>query len=146
MAEKSSNPGFSAEEKAAMKAYAAELKAQAKAKDKRDAGTKMVREAIEKLDGDDRRLAERFFELVSQHAPVLVPKTYYGMPGFANADDKMLVFFQPASKFKVTYSTIGFEQVANLGDSAYTPSSWRITEWTPAAEKEFLATLARAIS
>lgn len=141
----SKNPGFSAEEKAAMKAYAAELKAQAKAADKREAGTKMVREAIEKLSGDDRRLAERFYALVSENAPGLVPKTFYGMPGFANGDDKMLVFLQPASKFKVRYSTVGFEQAAALDTSAMWPVSWGITEWTAAGEKEFLATLKKAI-
>ena len=140
----SKNPGFSAEEKAAMKAYAAELKAQAKAADKREAGTRMVREAIEKLEGDDRALAERFYQLVTENAPDLVPKTFYGMPGFANADDKVLVFFQPASKFKVRYSTVGFEQPAKLDTAPMWPTAWGITAWTPADEKAFLATLKKA--
>ncbi len=145
MAEKKSSEVFSAEEKAAMKEAAAERKAQAKAKDKREAGTKAVRDAIEKLDGSDRALAERFYELVSENAPNLVPKTYYGMPGFANEDDKMLVFLQPASKFKVRYSTVGFEQPAKLDDAAMWPTAWGITEWTAAGEKSFLATLKKAI-
>lgn len=144
MAEKKTSEVFSAEEKAAMKEAAAERKAQAKAKDKRAAGTKAVRDAIEKLEGDDRKLAERFYELVSENAPDLVPKTYYGMPGFANADDKMLVFLQPASKFKVRYSTIGFEQASALDDAPMWPTSWGITAWTASGEKAFLATLTKA--
>lgn len=145
MAEKKASEMLSAEEKAAMKEMVAERKAQAKAKDKRAAGTKAVRDAIEKLDGSDRKLAERFYELVSENAPNLVPKTYYGMPGFANEDDKMLVFLQPASKFKVRYSTVGFEQVSKLDDAAMWPVSWGITEWNATGEKNFLATLKKAI-
>ena len=145
MAEKKSSEVFSAEEKAAMKEAAAERKAQDKATNKREAGTKAVRDAIEKLDGSDRKIAEKFYELVSENAPDLVPKTYYGMPGFANADDKILVFLQPASKFKVRYSTIGFEQPAKLDDKPMWPTSWGITKWTPADEKAFLATLKKAL-
>jgi uncharacterized protein YdhG (YjbR/CyaY superfamily) len=145
MAEKKTSDVFSAEEKAAMKEAAAERKAQEKATNKREAGTKAVRDAIEKLDGSDRTIAERFYALVSENAPDLVPKTYYGMPGFANADDKILVFMQPASKFKVRYSTIGFEQPAKLDDKPMWPTAWGITEWTAADEKAFLATLKKAI-
>lgn len=145
MAEEKSAEVFSAEEKAAMRELAAERKAQAKAKDKRAAGTKAVREAIEKLEGSDRAIAEKFYALVTEHAPDLVPKTFYGMPGFANADDKILVFMQPASKFKVRYSTIGFEPPAKLDDKPMWPTSWGITEWTPADEKAFLATLRKAL-
>jgi Domain of unknown function (DU1801). len=145
MAGTKSSEVFSAEEKAAMKQAAAERKAQAKAKDKREAGTKAVREAIEALEGSDRAIAERFYELVTQHAPDLVPKTYYGMPGFANADDKILVFLQPASKFKVRYATIGFEQPAKLDDAAMWPVAWGITEWTSTGTEQFVATLRKAI-
>jgi len=144
MAEKKSSEVFSADEKAAMKEAAAERKAQAKAKDKRAAGTQAVREAIEKLEGSDREIAERFYELVTENAPDLVPKTYYGMPGFANADDKILVFLQPASKFKVRYSTIGFEQPAKLDTAPMWPTAWGITSWTPADEKAFVANLKKA--
>jgi uncharacterized protein YdhG (YjbR/CyaY superfamily) len=145
MAEKKTSEVFSAEEKAAMKQAAAERKAQEKSKDKRASGTQAVREAIEKLDGLDRELADRFYELVSEHAPDLVPKTYYGMPGFANADDKILVFLQPASKFKVRYATIGFEQSSKLDDGAMWPTAWGIREWTDDGEKAFVATLTKAI-
>ena len=145
MAEKKTSEVFSAEEKAAMKEAAAERKAQAKAKDHREAGTAAVRDAIEKLDGSDREIAERFYALVSEHAPDLVPKTYYGMPGFANADDKILVFLQPASKFKVRYATIGFEQPARLDDAPMWPTAWGITAWTAADEKTFVATLKKAL-
>jgi uncharacterized protein YdhG (YjbR/CyaY superfamily) len=145
MAEKKTSEVFSAEEKAAMKEAAAERKAQAKAKDKRAAGTKAVRDAIEKLEGGDRKIAERFYELVSENAPDLAPKTYYGMPGFANEDDKILVFLQPASKFKVRYSTIGFEQPAKLDDAPMWPTAWGISEWTDADAKKFVATLKKAM-
>lgn len=144
MAEKSSET-FSAAEKAAMKEAAAERKAQAKATNKREAGTQAVRGAIEKLQGSDRKIAERFYELVSENAPGLVPKTYYGMPGFANADDKILVFMQPASKFKVRYATIGFEQSAKLDDGPMWTTSWGVNEWTTDGEKLFLATLKKAL-
>jgi len=145
MADTKTSEVFSADEKAAMKEAAAERKAQAKAKDKRAAGTTAVRGAIEKLEGRDRAIADRFYALVTEHAPDLVPKTYYGMPGFANADDKILVFLQPASKFKVRYATIGFEQPSKLDDAAMWPTAWGITEWTAAGEKAFLATLKKAI-
>lgn len=145
MAEKKTSEVFSAEEKAAMKAAAAERKAQAKAKDKRAAGTKAVRDAIEQLEGADRRIAEKFYELVTENAPDLIPKTYYGMPGFANADDKILVFLQPASKFKVRYATIGFEQPAKLDDAPMWPIAWGISEWTDADAKKFVATLTKAV-
>jgi uncharacterized protein YdhG (YjbR/CyaY superfamily) len=145
MVEKKTSEVLTADEKAAMKALAAERKAHAKAKDKRAAGTAAVRAAIEQLEGTDRKIAERFYALVSENAPDLVPKTFYGMPGFANADDKILVFMQPASKFKVRYSTIGFEQPAKLDDKPMWPTAWGITEWTPADEKAFLATLRKAL-
>jgi uncharacterized protein YdhG (YjbR/CyaY superfamily) len=143
MAEKTE--GFSADEKAAMKAAVAERKAQAKASDKRAAGTKAVRDVIDKLEGSDRTIAEKFYALVTEHAPDLVPKTYYGMPGFANADDKILVFLQPASKFKVRYATIGFEQPAKLDDAPMWPTAWGVTEITDADAKKFVATLKKAI-
>lgn len=145
MAEKKSSEVFSAEEKAAMKEAAAERKAQAKAKDKRAAGTQAVRDAIEKLEGNDRVIVERFYELVTENAPDLVPKTFYGMPGFANADDKIVVFMKPATKFKERYATVGFEQTAKLDDAPMWPTSWGITSWTPADEKAFVATLRKAV-
>lgn len=145
MAEKKTFEVLTADEKAAMKELAAERKAQAKATDKREAGTRAVRDAIEKLEGADRELAERFYELVTENAPDLVPKTYYGMPAFANADDKIIVFLQPASKFKVRYATIGFEQPSKLDDKPMWPVSWGITSWTAPDEKAFVATLKKAL-
>jgi uncharacterized protein YdhG (YjbR/CyaY superfamily) len=144
MAEKATSDGLTADERAAVKERAAELRAQSKAADKRAAGTKAVRDAIEKLDGSDRAIAEKFYVLVTEHAPHLVPKTYYGMPGFANADEKILVFMQPATKFKVRYATIGFEQPAALDDTTMWPVAWGISEFTAADEKAFLATLKKA--
>ena len=144
MAGTKSSEVFSAEEKAAMKQAAAERKAQAKAKDKREAGTKAVREAIEALEGSDRAIAERFYELVTQHAPDLVPKTYYGMPGFANADDKILVFLQPASKFKTRYGTVSFDDSAQLDDGPMWPVSFAVVEVTAEVEKRIRDAVRRA--
>lgn len=145
MADQKSPGAFSAEEKAAMRQAAAERRAQAKAADKRAAGTQAVRQVIEQLEGSDRAIAEKFYALVTEHAPELVPKTYYGMPGFANADDKILVFLQPASKFKVRYATIGFEQSAKLDDAPMWPTAWGVTEFTDADAAKFVDTLKRAI-
>lgn len=104
-----------------MKERAAELRAQAKAADKREAGLNDVLAAIDKLDASDRRLATRIHEIVTDAAPQLVPKTYCGMPGWANDDGKIVCFFQPASKFKVRYGTFAFEQTAHLDDGTMWP-------------------------
>lgn len=130
--------GLSAAERAAVKARAAELRAQEKARDKRASGERDVRAKIAELDGSDRRIAERFYAIVIETAPQLVPKTYYGMPGFAGDDGKMVVFFQPASKFAVRYATIGFDQAATLDDGTMWPVAWAVTELGD-AEADFLA-------
>lgn len=136
--------GLSAEERAAVKARAAELRAQEKAKDKRAAGEKDVAAKIAELDGSDREIADRFRAIVSETAPHLVPKTYYGMPGFANADGKMVVFFQPASKFNVRYATIGFDVAAQLDDGEMWPTSWAVLSLTGDDEKRFVELVRRA--
>ncbi len=112
------NPGLSAEEKAAAKARAAELRAEAKrAKDadKAAAEAQDNRDAIEGMDGKDRELAERIAQIVAEVAPELAPKTWYGMPTWAR-DGKATVFFKAAAKFKARYATLGFEQGALLDE------------------------------
>jgi uncharacterized protein YdhG (YjbR/CyaY superfamily) len=145
MAGKTSSDGLSADERAAVKERAAELRAQAKAADKREAGLSDVLAAIAKLDGSDQKLASRIHEIVTAAAPTLVPKTYYGMPGWANEDGKIVCFFQPASKFKVRYGTFAFEQPAALDDGTMWPTAWALLEMTPAHEKAITELVKRAI-
>lgn len=130
------NDGLSQEERDAVKQRAKELRAQAKAGKSREAGTKAVLEAIAKLDGTDKELAEGFYKVVTDVAPDLVPKTYYGMPGFADADSKIVVFMQPAGKFGTRYSTIGFEDRARLDNGEIWPVGFALTAWTDAVEAE----------
>lgn len=142
---KSTKSGFTAEERAAMKERAAELRAQAKAANNREAGLAAVLDAIAKLDGSDQKLARGLHDLVTAAAPSLVPKTYYGMPGWANADGKIICFFQPASKFKVRYGTLGFEQPAKLDDGTMWPTAWALLELTPAHATAITALVRKAV-
>jgi uncharacterized protein YdhG (YjbR/CyaY superfamily) len=122
---------LSKEEREAVKQRAKELREQEKAGRNRAAGEKSVLDAIAQLGDDDRAVAEGFYRAVSDAAPQLVPKTYYGMPGFANADGKMFVFLQPAGKFSTRYSTVGFEDRAALDDGDMWPTSFAVLRWTP---------------
>ena len=145
MAEKKKSEGLSAEERAAVKERAAELRAQEKAKDKREAGTKDVLAAIAKLDSSDQELATGIHEVVLAAAPALVPKTYYGMPGWANDEGKIVVFFQPASKFGTRYGTLGFEQPSKLDDGTMWPTHWAVVELTEANEKKITSLVKKAV-
>ncbi|SKC45700.1 hypothetical protein [Krasilnikoviella flava] len=135
--------GLSADERAAVKQRAKELREQEKAGKNRAAGEKAVREAIEPLEGTDRDIAEGLYRVVTEVAPALVPKTYYGMPGFANAAGKIVVFVQPAAKFGTRYATVGFDPAAQLDDGDYWPTAFAVLAWTPAFE-ERLTALVRA--
>jgi uncharacterized protein YdhG (YjbR/CyaY superfamily) len=88
---------------------------------------------------DDRALAERVHAVVTSTAPQLSPKTWYGMPAYANDDGKVVVFFKDAGKFKSRYATLGFEEAAKLDDGPMWPTSYALTEWTPAVEKKIVA-------
>ena len=138
MAEKSAS--LSSEERAAVKARAKELKLQTT----RDGQAQSQREAIESLAGDERRMADRLSALVEAQAPSLHPKTYYGMPGWANEDDKMICFFQAASKFKVRYSTFGFDVAAQLDDGDMWPTAFALTQLSPADEAKLAELVKRA--
>jgi uncharacterized protein YdhG (YjbR/CyaY superfamily) len=127
--------GLSKEEREAVKDRAKELRAQEKAGKNREAGLKSVLEAIDKLDAADQKLAKGVHDIVTDVAPHLVPKTYYGMPGWANQDGKIVVFMQPASKFKTRYSTLGFEQPAQLDDGDMWPSAFALLKLTPETKK-----------
>lgn len=129
MATKTSD-GLSKEERDAVKQRAKELRAQAKAGKNREAGTTAVKDAIAALEGTDKELAQGMFDAVTEVAPDLVPKTYYGMPGFANDDGKIVVFLQPATKFKTRYATLGFEHPARLDDGDMWAVAFAVTAWT----------------
>ena len=128
--------GFSAEERAAMKERAAELRAEGKKGAKKADGLQAVLDRIAQMAPDDRVLAERVHVIVTASAPELSPKTWYGMPAYANADGQVVVFFQDAGKFKYRYSTLGFQEAANLDDGDIWPVSYALAQWSPAVEKK----------
>lgn len=146
MAKSETSAGLSAEERDAVKQRAKELREQEKAGKSRAAGEKAVLDAIAEMEPDDRVLAEGLYKVVSEVAPDLVPKTYYGMPGFANAEGKMVVFIQAAAKFKTRYATIGFEDRANLDDGDLWPIGYAVRNWTPAVEQQFAELVRKAVS
>jgi uncharacterized protein YdhG (YjbR/CyaY superfamily) len=135
--------GFSADERAAMKARAKELKAEARVNKNREEGERAVLEAIASMQEPDRTMAERFHELVLASAPQLWPKTWYGMPAYAK-DGKVVCFFQSAEKFKARYSTFGFSDQANLDDGAMWPTSFALKELTTAVEAKIRALVKEA--
>lgn len=143
MAEKTE--GLSEFEREAVKDRAKELRAEAKAGKNRAAGEKAIREAIDAMDGGDREIGEGFYRVVSEVAPQLMPKTYYGMPAFANGDGKVVVFMQPSVKFKARYSTIGFDDRAALDDGDMWPTSFAVLAWTPAVEARLRELVATAV-
>jgi uncharacterized protein YdhG (YjbR/CyaY superfamily) len=143
---KTASDGFSAEERAAMKERAAELRAEGKKGAKKADGLQAVLDAIEKMTPEDRELAERVHVTITKAAPDLAPKTWYGMPAYANADDKVVVFFKNAGKFKERYSTLGFEGAAKLDDGDLWPVVYALTRWTPAVEKKVTALVKAAVS
>jgi uncharacterized protein YdhG (YjbR/CyaY superfamily) len=143
---KDASSGLSAEERAAIKDRAKELRAQEKAGKNREAGLKSVLDAIAKLDGTDKQICEGLVKVVGEAAPDLVGKTYYGMPGFANADGKMVVFVQPAGKFKTRYATLGFEHPAQLDDGDMWATAFAVLDWNDAVEKKVTALVKRAVS
>ena len=128
--------GFSAEERAAMKERAAELRAEGKKGSKKADGLQAVLDRIAEMAPEDRALAERVHVVVTTTAPGLAPKTWYGMPSYADANGKAVVFFQDAGKFKTRYSTIGFQDNANLDDGDMWPVSYALTKWSPKVEKK----------
>jgi len=138
--------GFSAEERAAMKKRAAELRAESKKGDKKADELQAVLDAIAQMAPHDRALAEHVHTTVTATAPELYPKTWYGMPAYANADGKVVVFFQDSGKFKYRYSTLGFQDAANLDDGDLWPVSYALKEWSPAVEKKIVELVKAAIS
>lgn len=134
--------GFTAEERAAMRERAREQKAEARRAD----GEQAVLAKIAEMEGPDRAMAERIHEIVGANAPSLSPRTWYGMPAYANRDGKVVVFFQSARKFNSRYATLGFSDAANLDDGAMWPTSFALGELTDAEEARIGALVERAAS
>ncbi len=143
---KTPSDGFSAEERAAMKERAAELRAEGKKGAKKADGLQAVLDSIAEMAPEDRALAERVHVTVTGTAPELSPKTWYGMPAYANADGKVVVFFQDSGKFKYRYSTLGFQDAANLDDGDLWPVSYALRKWSGGVEKKVVELVKAAIS
>ncbi|MQA99412.1 MAG: hypothetical protein GEU78_03835 [Actinobacteria bacterium] len=133
--------GFTAEERAAMKERAQELKAEARKAD----GEKEVLAKIAEMPEPDRSMAKRLHAIIKASAPALSPKTWYGMPAYAK-DGKIVCFFQSADKFKSRYATFGFNDTANLDKGAMWPTSFALKELTPAEEAKIGALVKKAVS
>ena len=129
-----------------MKERAAELRAEGKKGSKKADGLQAVLDRIADMAPEDRALAERVHVVVTTTAPDLAPKTWYGMPAYADANGKAVVFFQDAGKFETRYSTIGFQDNATLDDGDMWPVSYALTKWSPAVEKQVVALVTAAVS
>jgi uncharacterized protein YdhG (YjbR/CyaY superfamily) len=131
--------GFSAEEKAAMRARAKELKAAAE-------GEEAIVAALKAMSPADRVLGERIHAIVKKTAPDLTPKTWYGMPAYANSDGKVVVFFRNAEKFKERYAMLGFQDNANLDDGSMWPVAFALTKLSKADEARITKLVKQAVS
>ena len=144
MGAKRSDKGFTAEERAAMKERAKELKAEARQNKKREEGESALLAKIAEMAEPDRAMAQRLHEIVEASAPALWPKTWYGMPAYADEDGKVVCFFQSAEKFGVRYATLGFSDKAHLDEGAMWPTSFALKELTAAEEAKIGALVKRA--
>jgi len=131
--------GFTAEEKAAVRARAKELKEAAE-------GEEAIAAALKKMSSADRALGERVHALVKETAPHLTPKTWYGMPAYANKDGKVVCYFKNSGKFKMRYSELGFNDTANLDDGAIWPIVYALTKLTKADEAKIAKLVKQAVS
>jgi len=131
--------GFSVEEKAAMRARAKELKAAAD-------GEEAVAAALKKMAPADRAIGKRVHELVKEAAPNLTPKTWYGMPAYANEDGKVVVYFRDAGKFKERYSMLGFNEAANLDNGSMWPVAYALPQLAKADEAKIRTLVKNAVS
>jgi uncharacterized protein YdhG (YjbR/CyaY superfamily) len=137
--------GFTDEERAAMKARAQELKAEERANKNKADGETDVLAAIAAMPEPDRAMAQRLHELIKASAPVLTPKTWYGMPAYAK-DGKVVCFFQSAQKFKTRYASFGFSDAANLDEGALWATAFALKELTAAGEARIVALVKKAVS
>jgi uncharacterized protein YdhG (YjbR/CyaY superfamily) len=130
--------GFTAEERAAMKEHAKELKS-------RQTGEEARREKVAEMSPADRALAERVHAIVTENAPELLPKTWYGQPAYANSDGKVVVFFQAAEKFNTRYATLGFSEDAKLDDGTMWPTSFALVKLTAEDEAKLAKLIKKAV-
>ena len=131
--------GFSAEEKAAMRARAKELKLAAE-------GESAILAALEKMTPSDRKIGERIHAIVKETAPDLTPKTWYGMPSYADKNGKVVIFFRDAAKFKERYAMLGFQDNANLDDGSMWPVAYALPKLTKADEAKIAKLVKQAVS
>ena len=144
-ASRETSKGFTAEERAAMKERARELKAEERATKDRAAGERDLLAKIAEMAEPDRAMAERLHAIITASAPALSPKTWYGMPAYAR-DGKVVCYFTPAQKFDSRYATFGFNDTANLDDGTMWPTSFALTELTAADEARIAALVKQAVS
>ena len=139
---------FSEAERAAVAATARERKAASgrSPAEERAEGLKDLRDSLAKMPADDRAMGERIHEIVSDAVPALVPKTYYGMPAYATEgkNGKVIAFYKPKSKFKVRYSTVGFQPDAHLDDGEMWATEFAVIELTPSVEKKIVELVKKA--
>ena len=145
-ATKQTSKGFTVEEQAAMKERARELKAEARASKDREEGERDLLAKIAEMPEPDRGMARRIHAIVQASAPALAPKTWYGMPAYANQDGKVVCFFQAAAKFNARYATFGFNDVAKLDEGAMWPTSFALKGVTAAEEAKIAALVKKAVS
>jgi uncharacterized protein YdhG (YjbR/CyaY superfamily) len=138
--------GFTVAERAAMKERAAELRAEDKKGAKKADGLEAVLDRIAEMAPEDRALAERVHAVVTGAAPGLTPKTWYGMPAYADGAGKPVVFFQDAGKFKARYATIGFQDSAHLDSGDMWPVSFALVAWSPEVERKVIKLVEAAIA
>jgi uncharacterized protein YdhG (YjbR/CyaY superfamily) len=134
--------GFTVEERAAMRERVRELKAAERKED----GEKALLAKIAEMPKPDRAMAKRVHAIVKANAPALSPKTWYGMPAYANEDDKVVCYFQDANKFKARYATFGFNDAANVDTGNMWPTSFAVKKLTAAEEKRIGTLVKKAVS
>jgi uncharacterized protein YdhG (YjbR/CyaY superfamily) len=145
-ANKKTSEGFTDDEKAAMRERAKELKAEARASKNKAEGENAALAAIAAMPEPDRSMAARLHEIIKAHAPSLSPKTWYGMPAYADKDGNVICFFQNASKFNARYATLGFNDRAKLDEGAMWPTSFALKELNAAEEARIVALVKKAVS
>ena len=138
--------GFTDEEKAAMRERAKELKAEERAKKDKVVGESDVLEKIAEMQEPDRTMAKRLHDIIKSIAPALSPKTWYGMPAYANEDGNVVCFFQASQKFKTRYATLGFSDKANLDEGAMWPTVFALKKLTATEEAKIVALVKKAVS